>query len=101
MVAKKGNRKERKLMMDMILKLIKGAKGYLNPLIMPTLMPQVSDPRITIQTFNPPNNNILSPDFGVKMLNFDIKVPDIYTSGPDFVKNELFVKENMAKSKST
>ena len=101
LVTKKGNRKGRKLMLSMLLDLIKGAKGFLNPLLMPTLIPQVSDPRITIQTFNPPNNAVLPPDLGPKKLNFEINMPDIYTSGPDFVKNELFVKENMAKSKST
>ena len=82
----------------MILDLIKGAKGYLNPLLMPTLMPQVSDPRITIQTFNPPNNAVLPPDLGPKALNFDIKMPDIYASGPDIVRHDVFIKEDLAKS---
>lgn len=98
MVSHKKKKKGRKLMLSMILDLIKGAKGFLNPLLMPTLMPQVSDPRITIQTFNPPNNAVLPPDLGPKALNFDIKMPDIYTSGPDVIHNEMFVKEDMAKS---
>jgi hypothetical protein len=99
MINKKHKRKGRKLMLSMILDLIKGAKGYLNPLLMPTLMPQVSDPRITIQTFNPPNNAVLPPDLGPKMLNFDIKMPDIYTSGPDVIRRDTFVREDMAKSR--
>lgn len=99
MVTRKKKKKSRKLMLSMILDLIKGAKGYLNPLLMPTLMPQVSDPRITIQTFNPPNNAVLPPDLGPKALNFDIKMPDIYASGPDIVRHDVFIKEDVAKSR--
>ena len=73
----KVQKKDRKLMIDMILKLIKGAKAYMNPVIMPTLMPQVSDPRITIQTFNPPSNEILPPNLGPRVLNFNVKMPEI------------------------
>jgi hypothetical protein len=98
-VVKNKHKKNGRMLMAQLLDLIKGAKGFLNPLLMPTMIPQVSDPRITIQTFNPPNNAVLPPNLGPKVMDFNVNMPDIYTTSPDLVHNDFSIKEDMAKSR--
>lgn len=48
----------------------------INNMIAPTFIPQISDPRINIQTFNAPNNPILPNVLPVPHSQMTIKMPD-------------------------
>lgn len=66
----------------------------LNPLLMPMMMPQISDPRIEIQTFNAPNAPLMPDVLPKPIIDLDVNLPDqTLQSRPPIIKTETVIDE--------
>ena len=64
----------------------------LNAVVLPALMPQISDPRIIIQSFNPPQDTIIPPNLTPPGMKFNIRLPEIKHVSPKFIQKKLEIK---------
>lgn len=76
----------------MLADMIPGDIDILNAVVLPALMPQISDPRIIIQSFNPPQDTVITPNLTPPGMKFNIRLPEIKHVDPSFVKNKLQLK---------
>jgi hypothetical protein len=76
----------------MLADMIPGDKETLNAVVLPALMPQISDPRIIIQSFNPPQEMLVPPNLTPPGMKFNIRLPEIKHVTPTFVKKQLQIK---------
>ena len=68
--------KKRKLFIEMLLDLI-GLPNYnIHPTYMPLSIPQISDARITVQTFNPPSMPLTPGMMPKPEYHFNVKIPE-------------------------
>lgn len=74
--------------------MIPGDIDILMAVVLPALIPQVSDPRIIIQNFNPPQNSLVAPNLLPPGMKFNIRLPEIKHVSPKFIKNKLQLKGN-------
>ena len=72
--------------------MIPGDVEVLNAVVLPALMPQISDPRIIIQSFNPPQDTIIPPNLNPPGMKFNIRLPEIKHVSPSFIKKKLEIK---------
>lgn len=73
----------------------KDRQTTLNHMITPILMPQISDPRITIQTFNSPASPILPGVIPTPQVNFSLKLPENKNKDANkIVVDETIIREN-------
>jgi len=76
-----------------LMNLKKDRQVTLNHMITPTLMPQVSDARITIQTFNAPAAPILPGTIPAPEISFRMKLPE--NNAPS--ANKIIIDEKITK----
>ena len=72
----------------------------LNPLLMPMMMPQISDPRIEIQTFNAPNAPFMPDVLPKPIVDIDVKLPDqTYQSRKPILETHSVIDESIDHQK--
>ena len=76
----------------MLADMIPGDTEVLNAVVLPALMPQISDPRIIIQSFNPPQDTLIPPNMTPPGMKFNIQLPEIKHVSPNFIKKKLEIK---------
>lgn len=76
----------------MLAAMIPGDVEVLNAVVLPALMPQISDPRIIIQSFNPPQEMLVPPNLTPPGMKFNIQLPEMKHVTPSYVKKKLNIK---------
>lgn len=71
--------------------MIPGDIEILNTVILPALIPQVSDPRIIIQSFNPPHETLIPPNINPPAMKFNITLPKIHHVSQAYLKQKLHI----------